>query len=134
MNEPSLKRHILCDSQPSAFPEEAEQASQRRSEAARASQVVLVVESPPASAGIAGSIPELGRSPGRGHGNPLQCSCLENPMDRGAWRATVHGAAKSQTQLKRLSSGRRKEGQTEHIDFKGSEAVVCDVVSENPQN
>ena len=38
-----------------------------------------------------GSIPGSGRSPGRGHGNPLQSSCLENPMDRGAWRATVHG-------------------------------------------
>ena len=41
-----------------------------------------------------------GRSPGGGHGNPLQYSCLENPMDRGAWWATVHGVAKSQTQLK----------------------------------
>ena len=39
-------------------------------------------------------IPGLGRSPGGGHGNPLQYSCLENPMDRGAWRATVHGVAK----------------------------------------
>ena len=46
-----------------------------------------------------GSIPGLGRSPGRGHGNPLQYSCLENPMDRGAWRATVHRVAKSQTRL-----------------------------------
>ena len=44
-----------------------------------------------------GSIPELGRSPGGGHGNPLQYSCLENFMDRGAWRATVHGFAKSWT-------------------------------------
>ena len=43
--------------------------------------------------------PGLGRSPGEGHGNPLQCSCLENPMDRGAWRATVHGVAKTRTQL-----------------------------------
>ena len=51
----------------------------------------------------AGSIPGLGRSPGGGHGNPLQYSCLENPMDRGAWWATVHGVAKSRTQLKRLS-------------------------------
>ena len=50
-----------------------------------------------------GSIPGLGRSPGEGQGNPLQYSCLENPMDRGAWWATVHGAAKSQTQLKQLS-------------------------------
>ena len=50
----------------------------------------------------AGLIPGLGRSPGGGHGNPLQCSCLENPVDRGAWWATVHRVAKSQTQLKRL--------------------------------
>ena len=42
----------------------------------------------------------LGRPPGGGHGNPLQDSCLENPMDMGAWQATVHGAAKSQTRLK----------------------------------
>ena len=45
------------------------------------------------------SIPELERSPGEGKGNPLQYSCLENPLDRGAWQATVHGVAKSQTQL-----------------------------------
>ena len=51
------------------------------------------------SAGELGSIPGLGRSPGGGHGNPLQYSCLENPMDRGAWWATVHGVAKCQTQL-----------------------------------
>ena len=50
----------------------------------------------------AGLIPGLGRSTGGGHGNPLQCSCLENPVDRGAWWATVHRVAKSQTQLKRL--------------------------------
>ena len=50
----------------------------------------------------AGLIPGSGRSPGGGHGNPLQYSCLENPMDRGAWRAAVHGVTKSQTQLKRL--------------------------------
>ena len=42
---------------------------------------------------------EWGRSPEEGNGNPLQCSCLENSMDRGAWRATVHGLANSQTQL-----------------------------------
>ena len=46
-----------------------------------------------------GSIPGLGRSSGKGSGNPLQYSCLENPRDRGAWRATVHGVADSQTQL-----------------------------------
>ena len=50
-------------------------------------------------AGDLGSIPRLGRSHGRGHGNPLQYSCLENPMDRGAWWATVHGVAKSQIWL-----------------------------------
>ena len=50
-----------------------------------------------------GSIPGSGRSPGGGHGNPLQYSCLDNPMDRGAWWATVHRIAKSQTQLKGLS-------------------------------
>ena len=42
-----------------------------------------------------GSVPGRGRSPGEGHGNPLQYSCLGNPMDRGAWQATVHGVAKS---------------------------------------
>ena len=45
------------------------------------------------------SIPGLGRSPGEGNGNPLQYSCLENPMDRGAWWAIIHGVAKSQIQL-----------------------------------
>ena len=49
------------------------------------------------------SIPGLGKSPGGGHGNPLQYSCLENAMVRGAWWAKVHGVAKSWTQLKRLS-------------------------------
>ena len=62
-----------------------------------------VVKNPPASAGDIrdlGPIPGLGRSPGGGNGNPLQYSCLENPMDRGAWRATVHGVTKSRTRLK----------------------------------
>jgi len=49
--------------------------------------------------GDTGSIPGSGRYPGEGNGNPLQYSCLENPMDRGAWRATVHGVAKSRTRL-----------------------------------
>ena len=52
--------------------------------------------------GDLGSIPGSGRSPGEGNGNPLQCSCLENPMDGGAWWATVHGVAKSLTRLERL--------------------------------
>ena len=53
-----------------------------------------VVKNLLANAGNAGLIPGLGRSPGEGNGNPLQHSCLENPRDRGAWWATVHGAAK----------------------------------------
>ena len=53
----------------------------------------------PADVRDAGLIPGLGRSPGEGNGNPLQYSCLENFMDRGAWWAAVHGVAKSQTQL-----------------------------------
>ena len=62
--------------------------------------MVLVVKNLPANAGDtreADLIPELGRSPGGGHGNPLQHSCLENPMDRGAWRATIHMVTKSWT-------------------------------------
>ena len=51
------------------------------------------------NAGDLGSIPGLGRSPGEGNGNPLQYPCLENPMDGGAWWATVHGVAESRTQL-----------------------------------
>ena len=51
------------------------------------------------NAGDPGSTPGLGRSPGEGNGNPLQYSCLENPMDKGAWWATVHGVTKSQTRL-----------------------------------
>ena len=56
------------------------------------------------NAGDLGSIPGQGRSAGEGHGNPLQYSCLENPMDRGAWRATAHGVAKSQTRLSNFTS------------------------------
>ena len=62
-----------------------------------------MVKGPPAGARDvrdAGSIPGLGRSPGEGPGDPLQCSCLENFTDRGAWRAAVPGAAKSQTRLR----------------------------------
>ena len=65
-----------------------------------ASQVALVVKNLPANAGDlrdASLIPSSGRSPGGGDDNPLQYSCLENLMDRGAWQATVHRVAKSQT-------------------------------------
>ena len=68
----------------------------------QASQVALVVKNSPTNqvdVRDTGSIPGLERSPGGGHGNPLQYSCLENPKDRGAWRATVHGVAKSWAQL-----------------------------------
>ena len=53
-----------------------------------------MVKNPPANAGDAGSIPGLGRSPGKGNGNPLQYSCLGSPIDKGAWWAAVHGVAK----------------------------------------
>ena len=59
-----------------------------------------VVKNLPANARDAGLIPGSGRSPGEGNGNPFQYSCLENSMDRGAWRATVHGVTRSQTRLR----------------------------------
>ena len=68
--------------------------------------MVLVAKNPPANAGDirdTGSISGSGRFPGGGRGNPPQYSCLGNPMNRGTWWATVHGVAKSQTQLKQLS-------------------------------
>ena len=60
---------------------------------------VSVVKNLPVNAGNVGLIPGLGRSPGEGNGNPLQCSCLGSPMDRGAWPTTVHGVTKSWIQL-----------------------------------
>ena len=63
----------------------------------RASQLVQMVKNPPANAGVVGLIPMSGISPGEGNGNPLQYSCLENAMDRGAWWTTVHGITKSWT-------------------------------------
>ena len=68
--------------------------------------MALVQRNLPANAGDlrdVGSIPESGRFPGVGHGNPLQCSCLENPMDRRAWQAPVNRVSQSQTSLKQLS-------------------------------
>ena len=62
-----------------------------------------MIKNPPASVGDVRD-PGWGRSPGEGHGNPLQYSCLENPMDRGAWQATVHRVTKSWTQLEQLST------------------------------
>jgi len=66
--------------------------------------VALVAKILPANAGDVGSTPGSARSPGKGDSNPLQYSYLDNPMDRGAWRATVHGVAKSGIQLKQLST------------------------------
>ena len=60
----------------------------------------LEVKNPPANTGDLVSIPRSGRSPEEGNGNPSQCSCLENPMDRGAWWVTVCGVTKSWTQLR----------------------------------
>ena len=78
--------------------------------------MALAVKNLLASAGEVtdmGSLPGSGRSPGGGHGDPLQYSCLENPMERGAWQATVHRVEKSQTRLKQLSmhghNGRSEE-------------------------
>ena len=72
-----------------------------------ASQAVLVVKNPPADTGDlrdTGSLPGWGRSPGKGHGNPLQCSCLGKPMDWGACQAILHGVTKCQTWLKQLGT------------------------------
>ena len=62
-----------------------------------------MVKSLPVSAGDPDLIPGLGRFPGEGNSNPLQYSCLENPMDGGAWQTTVHGVAKSQTRPSRVT-------------------------------
>ena len=83
-----------------------------------ASQVVLVVKNLPAHAGDIrdlGSVPGLGRSLGEGNGKPLQYSCLENPMDRGAWQAIAYRVAKSQTRLKQLSKQAHMPGQAYNL-------------------
>ena len=67
-------------------------------------------EEPVCHAGCPGLIPQSRRSPGEGHCNPLQCSCLENPMDRGAWWATVHGVAQSQRRLTNFWISRNSGG------------------------
>ena len=78
--------------------------------------MALEVKNPPANAGDArdvSSILELGGSPGEGHGNPLQYSCLENPRDRGAWWVSVYGVAQSRARLKRLSSSSSRAHQVQ---------------------
>ena len=94
--------------------------------------MVVVVKNPPANAGDIrdmGSILGLGRYTGGGHGNPLQYSYLENPMDRGAWWAMVHWVTKSRTRLKQLSTLGTKEVKVLHcppiyVTFKG-QSYLC---------
>ena len=73
-----------------------------------------------------GSIPGSGRSPGGGHGNPLQYPCVENPVDRGAWRAIVHTVAKSRTGLRQLST-HTQAGWSNHL----TSLIIKQVQSEN---
>ena len=85
---------------------------------------MLVVKNPAANARDTrdvGLIPGSGRSPGGGHGDPHQDSCLANPMDKGAWWATVHRIAESQTQLKRLHTHAQRgmEGFTKTVTLSG---------------
>ena len=78
------------------------------------------------NAGDLGSIPGLGKSPGEGNSNLLQYSCLENPMDRGAWQAKVHGVAKSQTRLSDVTSFHFTSLQTElRVEVKPREQLLC---------
>ena len=77
-----------------------------------------MVKSPSASAGDVrdtGSIPGLGKCPGEGNGNPPQYSCLENSVGRGAWRATLHGVAKSQTRLRDRAQSLDYETETQNV-------------------
>ena len=75
------------------------------------------------SAGDLGSILGLGRSPGEGNGNPLQCSCLENPRDEGAWLAAIYGVAQSQTWLKQLSSSSSRSFPMSWLFASGSQSI-----------
>ena len=88
---------------------------------------MLAVKNPPANAediGDMGSIPGSGRSPGEGYGNPLQYFCLGNPMDRGAWRATVRGVTKSQTGRMPLSTCALKK-EKDRKKIIGIEYILC---------
>ena len=73
--------------------------------------------------GDIGSIPESERSSGEGNGSPLQYSCLENPMDRGAWRATVHRVTKSQTQLSTQAGMKTDEFHTLNVEQKSKDKL-----------
>ena len=78
--------------------------------------------------GDVGLIPGSGRSPGGRHGNPLQYSCLENPKDRGDWRATVHGVTKSQTRLKWVSTAHSRSLLKKKSPYKWTCAIQTHVV------
>ena len=82
-----------------------------------------MVKLPAYNAGDPGSIPGSGRSPGEGNGNPLQYPCLENPMDRVAWWATVHGVTKNRTQLSNFTSLARS--------IAGAYPITSDVTEQN---
>ena len=86
------------------------------------SQVAQGLKNPPANARGVCLVPGLGSSPGEGYGNPLQYSCLENPMDRGAWLAIAHAVAKSRTRLsdihkQHIHSNKGKQGLIESVSF-----------------
>ena len=92
----------------------------------RAFQVALVLKNLSVSARDTrdtGSIPGSGRSSGGGHGNPLQYSCLENPIDRGAWRTTVHRLTKSRTRLKWLSTHTQRAKRSQFLLWVGKKKI-----------
>ena len=99
--------------------------------------MALVVNNPTANAGDIrepSSIPWMGKSPGEGHGNPLQHSCLEKPMDRGAWQATVHMVAQSQTRLKELSIHTTTSESLIHVRSQKRKSYTHDSIKINAQN
>ena len=83
-----------------------------------------VVKNPPANAGDVGSIPESGRPPGGGNGNPLQGFWVENSMDRGVWRATVHGVTKSPMQLS-VHTYSTMGGRELYFGWQGCSGLIC---------
>ena len=83
-----------------------------------------MVKNPPANAGDLGSIPGSGRSPGEGNGNPLHYSCLGNPMDRGAWQATVHGVTKESDTTQRLEQQCSRNKKSVELYFKQTESFL----------
>ena len=96
-----IKSNITNDKQKPPVQTELEN---NRSKEQRTSLVAQMVKASGYNVGDLGSIPGSGRSPGEGNGNPLWYSCLENPMDGGAWWAAVHGVAKSRTRLSNFTS------------------------------